>query len=206
MAKLKMFMYKVFKWGLSVIGLTVSITGITGEVSVNLGSPLTESEISRVSITIFPNGHNLPKGQGSVKEGEKLYVELCSACHGESGTEGPSNRLTGSIGLFSFMDPLRIMRIQEVNGLLVMSTGQQWPYATSIFDFVRRAMPHYNPKSLTNNEVYALTAYILYLNDLVNKDAVIDRKNLPGVEMPAFKRYVRAWKNKSAADDFIPRP
>lgn len=199
-----MCMHKALKWGLLVVGLTVSITGITDEVSVNLGTPLTESEISRVSITIFPNGQNLPKGQGSVVAGEKLYVELCAACHGESGTEGPSIRLTGSIGLFSFMDPLRIIRIQEVNGLLVMSTGQQWPYATSIFDFVRRSMPHFNPKSLTNNEVYSLTAYVLYLNDLVDKDAVIDRKTLPGIEMPAFKRYVRAWENKTTADDFIP--
>jgi cytochrome c len=80
----------------------------------------------------------------------------------------------------------------EVNGLLVMSTGQQWPYATTIFDFVRRAMPHPTAKSLSNNQVYAITGYILYLNDLVGEQDLIDKNNLPQIEMPAFKRFVHA--------------
>lgn len=175
-------------------GTGCGFTAIAAEVSAKLGVLLTEAEITRASISIFPDGRNLPEGQGKVKEGEILYRNRCAFCHGESGTQGPSNRLTGSIGLFSLGDPLRILRIQKVNGLLVMSTGAQWPYATSLFDFIRRAMPHNKPKSLTNNEVYALTAYILYLNDLVEKDEVIGRDNLPGIQMPALKRYVRAWK------------
>jgi hypothetical protein len=189
-----MFMYEASRWTVLVVGLTISLSGITEDAAPDLGSPLTEVEITKVSITIFPDGHNLPKGQGSVTEGEKLYLERCALCHGKSGTEGPSNRLTGSIGLFSIWDPLRIQRIQNTNPLLVMSTGQQWPYASSIFDFVRRAMPRFAPKTLTNNEVYALTAYILYLNDLVDEDRVLDRENLTLVEMPAFRHYVQDWQ------------
>jgi cytochrome c len=183
---------KLFPWLLLVVGSTVSFAGIAADV--NLGVPLTAAEIDKVSITIFPDGHNLPEGQGSVTEGEKLYLERCAVCHGENGTEGASNRLAGSVGMFSIWDPLRIQRIQNINPLLVMSTGEQWPYAASIFDFVRRAMPHVAPKSLTNNEVYALTAYILHLNDLVDDDSVLDKDNLTLVEMPAIKRYVQSWQ------------
>jgi|TARA_B100001964_G_C14246434_1_gene607653 cytochrome c len=173
-------------------GLMVSFTIHAEQFPVNLGTLLTEEEITRANITIYPDGQNLPNGQGSVLEGRKLYNDQCAFCHGESGTEGPAHRLAGSIGLFSIWDPLRIKRIMEVNGLLVMSTGQQWPYATTIFDFVRRAMPHPTAKSLSNNQVYAITGYILYLNDLVGEQDLIDKNNLPQIEMPAFKRFVHA--------------
>jgi len=189
-----MSIHNFSRCALLVCGISVSLAGISEGIAVNLGVPLTDAEIGKAAITIFPGGQNLPAGQGSVKDGEQLYVELCAACHGKSGTEGPSNRLTGSVGLFSIWDPLRIQRIQNINPLLVMSTGQQWPYAAPIFDFVRRAMPHMAPKSLTNNQVYALTAYILYLNDLVDEDSVLDRGNLALVEMPALKRYVQDWQ------------
>ncbi|MBT4519131.1 MAG: cytochrome c [Halieaceae bacterium] len=187
-----MSLYKSARWCCLLLSLVAPIAGYGFGESVNLGTPLTEAEIERVDITIFPNGHNLPVGRGSVTEGRQVYFERCALCHGDSGTEGPSHRLTGSVGLFSIWDPLRIKRIQEVNGLLVMSTGQQWPYATTIFDYVRRAMPHVNPKSLSNNQVYAITAYILYLNELVDESFTVDRTNLPSIEMPALKRFVRA--------------
>ncbi|MBT4159778.1 MAG: cytochrome c [Gammaproteobacteria bacterium] len=165
-------------------------------MSANLGTPLTFAEIERFSISVYPDGENLPEGQGTAEEGKMLYRQRCAMCHGKSGTEGPSHRLAGSVGLFSIWDPLRIKRIMETNGLLVMSTGQQWPYATTVFDFVRRAMPHTAPKSLTSNQVYALTAYILYLNDLIIENEVISRINLPGVEMPAAKRFEEASRQE----------
>jgi cytochrome c len=180
---------------LVVIGLAASLSGFCQEVQVNLGIPLTAAEIEKVAITVFPNGQNLPEGQGSVQEGKLLYMERCAVCHGEKGSDGASIRLSGSVGMFSLWDPLRIQRIQNINPLLVMSTGQQWPYATSIFDFVRRAMPHVAPKSLANKEVYALTAYILYLNDLIDDDSVLDKTSLPLVEMPAVKSYVQDWQD-----------
>jgi hypothetical protein len=164
----------------------------TGEVKekaavTNLGEDITAQEIARYDITVFPNGKNLPLGQGSALQGQQLYSTQCAMCHGKAGIEGPAARLAGSDGWFSFGDPFRILRIKDYP-ILLISVGGLWPHATSIFDYVRRAMPHYAPKSLNNNESYALTAYILYLNDLVDKEIVLDKNNILSVTMPAKAR------------------
>ena len=117
---------------------------------------------------------------------------LAAACHGEKGIEGPATRLAGSDGLFGWDDPLRIVRIKKYP-LLIWSMGARWPYATSIFDYVRRAMPHTAPKSLSDDQVYAVTAFLLHLNELVDANAVMDRQALPKVKMPAQGRSVSAW-------------
>lgn len=157
-----------------------------------LGVPLGETDIARFSITVFPDGRNLPPGQGTVPQGRRLYQSQCAMCHGADGIEGPGPRLAGSDGFFSLSDPLRILRILK-HPRLIQSVGAQWPYATSIFDYVRRAMPHYAPKSLKDDDVYALTAYILYLNRLIEEDTTIDRASLPMVTMPGRSRTVSAW-------------
>ena len=169
--------------------LTSASPGLAEDAPVDLGAPVTKAELRPWSITVFPDGRNLPPGRGGVGEGAELYRARCGFCHGETGTEGPASRLAGSDGWLSFSDPLRIFRIQK-HPLLLLSVGAQWPYATSIFDYVRRAMPHMAPKSLSNNEVYALTAYILHLNDLIAEDAVLTKENLPAVEMPGRARSV----------------
>ncbi|OGB25312.1 MAG: hypothetical protein A3I66_04460 [Burkholderiales bacterium RIFCSPLOWO2_02_FULL_57_36] len=163
----------------------------------SFGVPLSDAEIKQFSITVFPDGRNLPEGRGSVSQGRTLFQNQCAVCHGANGIEGPSARLAGSDGFFSISDPLRFMRIRKYP-LLVLSVGAQWPYATSIFDYVRRAMPHYAPKSLKNEEVYALTAYILHLNELLAKDAVLDRDTLPTVVMPGLSRTVSGWPEKNS--------
>ena len=156
-------------------------------VSIHLGKPLLKNEIAPFDITIFPNGKNLPTGSGSVTEGKALYKNRCAMCHGKQGIEGPAARLAGSDGWFSLSDPLRILRIEKYPVLLI-SVGSLWPYATSILDYIRRAMPHYNPKSLTNNESYALTAHILYLNGIIEDDQWLNKKNITGINMPAQQR------------------
>jgi mono/diheme cytochrome c family protein len=159
-----------------ILALALLTSASSGEdVSVDLGAPVRESELAPWSITVFPNGQGLPAGHGSVSEGEALYQNQCIQCHGPTGSEGPAARLAGPDG---FVRP-------EHGALLSMSVGSRWPYATSIFDYVRRAMPHSAPKSLTNDQVYALTAYILQLNDLVADDFILTRENLPGIAMPA---------------------
>jgi cytochrome c len=173
-----------------LIALTPPALG--GEVAADLGRPVAEAELRALSITVFPDGRNLPPGQGSVPEGAALYRSRCGACHGETGTEGPAARLAGSDGFFSPSDPLRILRIQK-HPLLVMSVGAQWPHATSIFDHIRRAMPHTAPKSLTNDEVYALTAYVLFLNGLLEEDVVLGPERLLGIRMPGRDRSVSLW-------------
>jgi cytochrome c len=159
----------------------------SADIEITLAEPLQKEEIKVYDITIFPDGENLPNGQGSVVDGKILYNSQCYMCHGENGIEGPAARLAGSDGWFSLSDPLRILRIKK-HPVLLISVGSLWPYATSIFDYIRRAMPHYNPKSLSNNQSYALTAYILYLNGIVSEDVVLDKRNLPEVFMPAQRR------------------
>lgn len=163
-----------------------------GFYSTNLGEVLTSAEVNRYEITVFPDGKNLPEGKGSVIQGERLYQRRCMMCHGEEGDEGPAARLKGNDGWFSFSDPLRVLRIEKYP-ILLISVGSLWPYATSIFDYTRRAMPHYAPKSLSNDEVYALTAYILYLNELLEEDAVLDNKRILDISMPGEQRSVSGW-------------
>lgn len=188
-----MFMNKISL----VITLTalvfINITTQATELpTISLGEPLTKDEIKQFSINVFPDGSGLPIGQGSVQQGATLYQRSCSVCHGKSGIEGPAARLAGSDGWASLSDPLRILRINKYP-LLLLSVGGLWPYPTTVYDYIRRAMPHYSPKSLSNNDVYAVTAYIFYLNDLVDKNAILTDKNLLNIEMPGNKRAVSAW-------------
>ena len=164
------------------------------ETNTQLGEVLTENEIKKYAITVFPDGTNLPDGQGSVLQGQALYNTKCFMCHGKKGIEGPAARLAGKDGWYSLSDPLRITRIKKYP-ILLISVGGLWPYATTIFDYIRRAMPHFSPKSLNNNQVYALTAYILYLNDLIEIDSTLNKTSLLNITMPAQQRSVIAIEN-----------
>ncbi len=183
----------------AILGLALFLSAVARAESeaqtptlIGLGLPLEAAQIERYAITIFPDGRNLPPGQGSVAQGAKLYAEQCALCHGTKGIEGPAARLAGSEGFIGWSDPFRFLRIMKYP-LLVQSVGARWPYATSLFDYVRRAMPHYAPKSLLDDEVYAITAHLLNLNDLVDLDAVMSRETLPKVKMPGLAKTVVAW-------------
>lgn len=160
--------------------------------SSGLGQPLDAADIERHAITIFPDGRNLPPGQGSVEQGARLYGQHCAACHGLRGIEGPAARLAGTDGFIAWSDPLRPLRVRR-HPLLVLSVGAMWPYATTLFDYVRRAMPMHAPKTLGDDEVYALTAHLLHLNRLVPAGAVMNRETLPQVVMPGLARTLNAW-------------
>ena len=163
--------------------------------AVDLGQPLDAAQIARFDITVFPDGRNLPKGQGSVSQGAALYQAQCAGCHGPKGIEGPAARLAGSDGFFGWTDPLRVLRIKNYP-LLVQSVGARWPYATTLFDYVRRAMPYHAPKSLSDDEVYAITAQLLHMNGLISATAVMDKDSLPRVVMPARDKTFSAWPQK----------
>lgn len=187
MAVWKMCMHKV-RYGFAMFLLASAVSlAQADDLFIGLGMPLTQEEIDRYSLTIFPDGRNLPAGQGTAMEGEMLYQTRCAMCHGETGKEGPASRLRGSDGFFSWSDPLRILRIDKYP-LQVLSVGAQWPYATTLFDYIRRAMPHFAPKSLTDDEVYAVTAYVLYVNDLIEQNQKMDAQSLPTVAMPGLSR------------------
>ena len=146
----------------------------------NLGRPLTPEEISKLDITVAPDGSGLPPGSGSVTQGAKVYADKCQSCHGAKGQGGPQDQLTGGIGTLTSEKPVK-------------TPISYWPTATTIFDYVRRAMPLQTPETLTNDEVYAVTAYLLSIDGVVSQDAVMDAKSLPQVKMPNRDGFVRWW-------------
>jgi cytochrome c len=141
------------------------------------GKPATPAEIEAIDIDVRPDGTGLPTGRGTVAEGSAIYTSKCASCHGKTGKEGPNDVLVGREPRTGFpfaQDPK-----------LPHTIGNYWPYATTVFDYVRRAMPPAAPGSLTNDEVFALTAFLLHANELIEADAVMDRSTLPKVQMPA---------------------
>jgi S-disulfanyl-L-cysteine oxidoreductase SoxD len=150
--------------------------------SPNLGRVATPEEIAAWDISIAPDGAGLPPGSGTPKAGEMVYVAKCLACHGEKGVGKPNDPLVGGRGTLT-RDQVPIKTV-----------GSFWPYATTIFDYVRRSMPLNESKSLTNDEVYAVVAYILHLNAIIGEDAILDAQTLPQVRMPnrdGFETFTR---------------
>ncbi len=137
----------------------------------NLGRTPTPQEIRAADISIPPSGAGLPAGSGDAKAGAQVYASKCLACHGEKGAGKPADALVGGIGSLATPKPLR-------------TVGSYWPYATTLFDYTRRAMPLQNPKTLTDDEVYAVSAYILFLNGIIAENAPMNAQTLPLVKMP----------------------
>ncbi len=136
-----------------------------------LGMPISEEDVADWDITVFPSGENLPPGSGTVAEGEALYAQQCAVCHGVNGEGGLAAPVVGG-------DPL-------TNGIDTRKTIRNfWASATTLFDFTRRQMPLYTPRTLTDDQVYALTAFILAWNDIIDEDTVLNAETLMQVEMP----------------------
>ena len=150
--------------------------------SFAIGQDATPAEIAVLDIDFGPDGAGAPPGSGSVAEGKAVYDLKCSVCHGPTGTEGPNDRLVGRLPDDGFP-------FGETRGIR-KTVGNYWPYATTIFDYVNRTMPMSAPGSLTADEVYAVAAYILFLNEIIPEDAVMDAQTLPAVVMPARDRFV----------------
>jgi cytochrome c len=148
--------------------------------SPNLGRPLTPDEVRKIDITVALDGRGLPSGSGSVSAGAVVYAKSCQSCHGAQGAGKPQDQLTGGVGSLASGKPIK-------------TPASYWPVATTLFDYVRRAMPITSPQSLTNDEVYAVTAYILSIDGIVPADAVLDAKSLPRVQMPNKDGFVNWW-------------
>ncbi len=146
------------------------------------GRTATTEDVSAWDIDVMPDGTGLPPGNGTVPQGAAIYAHQCAACHGPTGTEGPSDRLVGREPRQGFpfgRDPR-----------FVKTVGNYWPYATTLYDYVNRAMPLNAPGSLTPNEVYGLVAFLLWRNEIVPDTAVMNAQTLPRVVMPAHDRFV----------------
>lgn len=152
----------------------------------HIGRPATAEEIARWSIAVQPDGRGLPPGRGTAKEGTVVYATKCAACHGPAG-EG-NKELRGPRVIPQPGDAYDFGAGRRNDDMRTI--GTYWPYATTVFDYVRRAMPSLTPGSLTNDEVYAVTAYLLAKNKLIAETDVIDAQTLPKVKMPARSRYV----------------
>ena len=169
---------------LAAFGLVLASGLAFAADSPNLGRAATPDEIASWDISIGPDGLGLPLGSGTAKQGEAVYVAKCVACHGDKGAGKPTDQLVGGQGTLPGDKPA------------VKTVGSFWPYATTIFDYVRRAMPHNESKSLTNDEVYAVVAYILNLNGIVAEAETMDAMTLPKVRMPNRDGFVPFSRGK----------
>lgn len=140
------------------------------------GRPATEAEIAVLDIDVRPDGKGLPTGEGNAAEGKAIYALKCAGCHGATGTEGPNDRL--------------VVGDTTKGARRIRTIGNYWPHATTVFDYIRRAMPFNQPGSLTDREVYSLTAYLLHTNGLWDGKAALNAKNLPTIKMPARDKFV----------------
>jgi S-disulfanyl-L-cysteine oxidoreductase SoxD len=168
-----------------IVGIVVAIMAASAQCATagetyGLGRPATQDEIAGWNIDVSPNGAGLPPGRGDVSQGEAIFADKCAACHGAHGEGKPMDRLVGGFGTIFDAKSERTI-------------GSFWPYATTLFDFIRRAMPLNAPQSLTSDETYALCAYLLYLNKILPKDAVLDAVSLPKIQMPSRSNFISAY-------------
>ncbi len=147
------------------------MTQAASSAQLGIGRTATKAEIAGWDIDVRADGQGFPEGQGSVRDGQRIYAETCAACHGKQGEGNPADPLVGGYHTLATTKPVR-------------TVGSFWPYPTTLFDYIRRAMPFNAPQSLTADQVYAVTAYILYLNKVVAQNTVLDAHSLPRVAMP----------------------
>jgi S-disulfanyl-L-cysteine oxidoreductase SoxD len=154
------------------------IGGARGE-GTNLGKPIAPSDLAMWDIDVEPNGTGLPAGGGSSDQGAAIFAEKCALCHGDGGKGGVFSA-KGAPAAPALVEDKKINGIDESTTTI----ANYWPHATTLFDYIRRAMPWTEPRSLSNDEVYALTAYILAQNKLIDAKLTIDAQTLPKVQMP----------------------
>lgn len=151
----------------AIAALSISSSALAYE----FGRTATPEEIKRWAIDVRPDGKGLPDGSGTVRRGKDVYAENCAACHGENGQGGIKDRLVGGQGTLASDHPIK-------------TVGSFWPYATTLFDYIHRAMPYQAPGSLSVDDYYAVTAYLLTLNGIPAPDGKLDKETLPRVRMP----------------------
>ena len=164
---------RTLKSAFAVVALAALASSAAAETPApyGIGRAATPAEIAGWNIDIGRDGSNLPPGSGTVSHGREVFEQQCVACHGEKGEGGVGDRLVGGQGTIATPKPIK-------------TVGSYWPYAPTLFDYIRRAMPQNAPQSLSNEDVYAVSAYILNLNDLLPADATLDAKTLSAIKMP----------------------
>lgn len=161
---------------LAIVVLSIA-TSAQAESRYGIGRPATSAEIAGWNIDIDRYGNNLPPGSGGVSHGHEIFDQQCAACHGAKGEGGIGDQLAGGQGTLASKKPIR-------------TVGSYWPHAPTLFDYIRRAMPQNAPESLSNDDVYAVSAYILNLNGLLPAEATLDAKALSAIKMPNRDTFV----------------
>lgn len=161
------------KFLLSALLLVVSTHTlvVSSQEGVKLGVPISEEDLTQFDLIAGPDGSGFPPGNGTARQGKEVYDRNCAVCHGPNGEGTSGNTIIVGGDMQSEGPPLR-------------TVGSYWPHASTLFDFIRRAMPAIAPKSLTNQQVYQVTAYVLYMNNIIAQDTEIDATNLTDIEMP----------------------
>jgi mono/diheme cytochrome c family protein len=172
-------------WAGAIVAVTLVVRpgGVLAQEGPGLGEPISAEDLAPWDISIQPDGAGLPPGSGDVASGEKLYATHCVACHGVSGAGQPNDRLVGGHGTLTELQQVRTI-------------GSFWPYASTVFDYIRRAMPFHAPQSLSAGEVYSLTAYLLAENGIIARDATLDAKSLARIEMPNRDGFIVAYPRR----------
>ena len=157
---------------LSVLSFLLLVVMCWSGPSAATGVPMSDAEVQFWDRSVTPDGATLPPGEGNVADGRIVYETACASCHGETGQgKSPLVALVGGNGTLTATSPNK-------------TVGSYWPYATTLFDYIRRAMPFGQQKSLRSDEVYAVTAYVLFLNGIIEEDRLITKATLPSIEMP----------------------
>jgi S-disulfanyl-L-cysteine oxidoreductase SoxD len=168
-----------------IVALALGVGSAWAADAPRFGQPISPADLAPWDISIGPDGAGLPPGTGSPAQGAEVYAKFaCALCHGEKGAGGPAGPLVGG-------GPL-----SGGNQTPAKLIGNYWPYATTIFDFTRRAMPWQQPKTLSDDEVYAVTAYILALNKIIGENDVMDAQTLPKVKMPNRDGFISRYPEK----------
>ncbi len=162
----------------TIVSIRQNILSDTIPGSFGFGRKATQAEINRLDIDIRPDGKGLPVGSGLASKGKLIFDTKCFACHGAGGIGGPNGSLVTN------KTPGATARKEK-------TIGNYWPYATTVFDYIRRAMPFNAPGSLSNEEVYHLTAYLLRANGIIDENTVITAKTLPEIKMPARSLFIQ---------------
>jgi S-disulfanyl-L-cysteine oxidoreductase SoxD len=158
-------------WKLSLMLLTATATLAAQSPKYGVGQPATPEQIRNLGAAIAPDGTGLPEGSGTATAGRAVFAARCSKCHGEKAEGGVGPALVGGQGTLGTAKPLK-------------TVGSYWPYSTTVWDYINRAMPFDQPGLLKPAEVYAVVAYVLNLNRIIGNDQVMDAKSLPKVKMP----------------------
>lgn len=149
--------------------------GVAVAESPSQGKPLADTDIPAYARYVMPDGEGLPVGSGTAAQGAAIYASKCGQCHGATGEEGPIQPPVGP------------------NKSYAKAAGQHWPYAPTLFGYIQRAMPFNAPKSLSNDEVYSVVAYILSRNKIIPEDQKLDQSNLAGIKMPGRDKFIDLW-------------